>query len=94
VECFNGNLKVPLTIYHNSQHTSWDEHLSSLALAFNSAWHESTAATPASLFLGRDLNRPLGLKWELNELEMAQDTKVMEEFWEMALGKLRRPVIW
>jgi hypothetical protein len=34
-ERFNHNLKVALTIYHNSQHTRWDEHFSSLAFAFN-----------------------------------------------------------
>jgi hypothetical protein len=53
VERFNRNLKAALTIYHNAQHTRWDEHLPSLAIAFNSAWNESTAVTPASRFLGR-----------------------------------------
>jgi hypothetical protein len=88
VERFNRNLKVTLTIYHNSQHICWDEHLSSLALAFNTAWHVSTAATPALLFLGRDLHHPQELKWELNELEENQDSKVMEKFWEEALNNL------
>ena len=90
VERFNRNLKVALVIYHNSQHTHWDEHLSSLALAFNSAWHESTAVTPASLFLGRELNHPLGLKWKLSELELDKDARSMEEFWETALNNLRK----
>jgi hypothetical protein len=49
VERFNRNIKAALMINHNAQHTRWDEHLPSLAIAFNSAWHESTAATPASL---------------------------------------------
>jgi transposase InsO family protein len=75
VERFNRNLKAALTIYHNTQHNRWDEHLPSLAMAFNSAWHESTAATPASLFLGRELNHPLGLKWKLHELELGKDQK-------------------
>jgi hypothetical protein len=70
VERFNRNLKAAITIYHHAQHTHWDDHLASLALAFNSAWHESTATTPASLFLGRELNHPLGLKWEFAELDM------------------------
>lgn len=81
---------VALIINDNSQHTRWDEHLSSLALAFNSAGHESSAATPASLFLGRELNHPLGLKWKLSELELDKDAKSMEEFWEMALSNLRK----
>jgi hypothetical protein len=34
VERFNRNLKAALIIYHNSQHTRSDEHLSSLAVAF------------------------------------------------------------
>jgi hypothetical protein len=35
IERFNRNLKLALTIYQNSQHTSWDEHLPALTLAFN-----------------------------------------------------------
>jgi hypothetical protein len=90
VERFNRNLKVALTIYHHAHHTRWDEHLPSLALAFNTAWHESTDATPAALFLGREMNHPLGLKWELSQLELdlsSQDTRV---FWERALANLKR----
>jgi hypothetical protein len=89
-ERFNQNLKVALVIYHNSQHTRWDEHLLSLAIAFNLAWHESTAATPASLFLGRELNHPLGLKWQFHVLELSKDPKGMNEFWEAALANLRK----
>jgi hypothetical protein len=44
VERFNRNLKVALTIYHHAHHTRWDEHLPSLALTFNTVWHESTVA--------------------------------------------------
>jgi hypothetical protein len=90
VERFNRNLKAALNIYHNSQHTRWDEHLPSLTIAFNSAWHESTAATPASLFLGRELNDPLGLKWNFAELELDKDARSVEEFWEAALANLRK----
>jgi hypothetical protein len=64
VERFNRNLKAALKFFHNSQHTRWDENLQSLSMAFNSAWQESTGATPAKFFLGRELNHPLGLKWE------------------------------
>jgi hypothetical protein len=89
VERFNRNLKTALVIYHNSQHTHWDEHLPSLAMAFNSAWHESTAATPSSLFLGREQNHPLGLKWRLYELELGADSKGANEYWKAALASLR-----
>ncbi|XP_023728022.1 uncharacterized protein K02A2.6-like [Cryptotermes secundus] len=90
VERFNRNLKVALVICHNFQHTHWDEQLSSLALAFNSAWHESTAGTPVSLFLGRELNHPLGPKRKLFQLELDKDAKNMGEFWETTLGNLRK----
>jgi hypothetical protein len=59
-------------------------------MAFNTAWHESTGATPALLFLGREMNHPLGLKWELSELDLQlspSDTKV---FWKRALVHLKR----
>ena len=88
VERFNRNLKAALAIYHHHQHTRWDENLPSLAIAFNTAWHESTGATPASLFLGRELNHPLGLKWEFHELELQRDPK--REYWEAALANLRK----
>jgi hypothetical protein len=83
-------LKVALTIYHNAQHTSWDEHPASLSIAFNSAWHESTAVTPASLFLGRDLNHPLALKWQLFDLELQNNATKIEEFWDAALSNLKK----
>jgi hypothetical protein len=90
VQRFNCNLKAALTIYHNSQHTRWDEYLPSLALAFNSALHESTAAIPASLFLGRELNHHLGLKWKLCEMKIDKYTKSIQEFWQTALSNLRK----
>jgi hypothetical protein len=90
VERFNRNLKVALTIYHNVQHTSWDEHLPSLTLAFNSAWHESTEATPASLFLGRELNHPLALRWKFLQLDLEKNQRDMEQYWDTALNNLRK----
>jgi hypothetical protein len=45
---------------------------------------------PASLFLGREVNHPMGLKWKLSDLELSQDARSMEEYWEMALNKLRK----
>jgi hypothetical protein len=61
-----------------------------LTMAFNSAWHESSGAQPAMLFLGRELNHPLGLRWELSELDLQQPTVDMEEYWGKALGNLKK----
>jgi hypothetical protein len=90
VERFNRNLKAALTIYHNAQHTRWDESLPSLAIAFNTAWHESTGSTPALLFLGREMNHPLGLKWELAELDLQRSPQGIKLFWETALENLKK----
>ena len=89
VERFNRNLKAALTIYHHSQHTRWDENLTTLGLAFNSAWHESTGTSPALLFLGREINHPLGLKWELADLELNRLSSGNADFWEQALKRLK-----
>jgi hypothetical protein len=62
----------------------------SLTMAFNTAWHVSTGATPAVLFLGRELNHPLGLKWEFSELNLQQSPPKTEVFWERALTNLKR----
>jgi hypothetical protein len=67
-------------IYHNSQHTWWDENLPSLTMGFNTAWHESTGATSALFFLGRELNHPLGLKREFSELDLQQSPPDTEVF--------------
>jgi hypothetical protein len=81
VERFNRNLKAALTIYHHSQHALWDENLPMLTVAFNSAWHESTGAQPAVLFLGRELNHLLGLRWEFSELDLQQPSEGMQAYW-------------
>jgi hypothetical protein len=90
VERFKRNLKAALTICHNSQHTRCDENLPSLTMAFTTTWHESTGLTPALLFLERELNHPLGLKWEFSELDLQQCPPETKVFWERALTNLKR----
>jgi hypothetical protein len=90
VERFNRNLKAALTIYHHSQHVRWDENLPHLAMAFNTAWHESTGSTPALLFLGREMNHPLALRWELSKLDLQLPPQGTQEFWERARDRVAR----
>jgi hypothetical protein len=59
-------------------------------MAFNSAWHESTGSTPPLLILGQETNHPLGLRWELSELDLQQPPQGTHKFWERALPNLRR----
>jgi hypothetical protein len=59
VETVNRNLRAALKIYHHQSQTRWDEDLSLLRLALNSARYESTSFTPARLFLEREIRSPL-----------------------------------
>lgn len=59
------NLKAALTAYHHKEHNQWDRNLHFIQFGFNTAWHEATQSTPCKLFLGRDLQDPLGLNWEV-----------------------------
>lgn len=71
----NKNLKTALKIYSSQQQTKWDVNLAYLTLAFNSAPHESHKRTPSSVFLGRELNHPLTLLWNLDsEGEITNET--------------------
>jgi hypothetical protein len=58
-------------------------------MAFNTAWHESTGVTSASLFLGRELEDPLSLKWELYDQDLQQRPGESSRYWERALKQLK-----
>jgi hypothetical protein len=89
VERFNRNLKAALTIYHHDNQEKWDENLHAFQLAFNTVWHEATGATPALLFLGRELQTLLTIKWQLMEKNF-RGKKDMKGFWKEALKQLRK----
>ena len=61
VERFNKTLTQGLAKYCSSNQRDWDEHLSTLLMAYRSAVHEATAYTPAELMLGRDMRLPVDL---------------------------------
>jgi hypothetical protein len=58
-------------------------------MACNVIGHESSAAAPAYIFRGRDLNYPLGLEWKASDWEMGKDAGSIQEFWGKALRKFR-----
>jgi hypothetical protein len=58
-------------------------------MAFKSAWHEFTGVYSA-MFLGRELNHSLVLKWELFGLEWQRDPVRTKGFWEYALRNLEK----
>jgi hypothetical protein len=51
-EMVNRNLKLAFRVFHHGSQNSWDEDLTCLSLAFNTAVHESKKCTPDKLFLG------------------------------------------
>ena len=66
----------------------WDQDLPWLALAFNTAVHESTRYTPDVLFLGRELRCPLAARWDLSPGGEVDKTGDLNQFWAQAYGIL------
>ncbi len=91
VERVNRNLKTALRIYHNQNHTEWDSLIHLFQISFNSAIHESTKLSPASLFLGHNIVHPLELAWNLDELlGTTNDPQSTQQKWSEALDNLNK----
>jgi transposase InsO family protein len=67
-ERFNRNLRSALIAYYSHSQTSWDEGLMFLQLAFNTAKHESTRATPFEVMFPFRAGSPLLHNWGIQEL--------------------------
>ena len=87
-ERVNRNLKAALKIFHHESQVSWDEDLSSLSLAFNTAVHVSHKSTPDKLFLGRELKCPLAVRWDLTPASNGAMEQMPPKFWEIAYENL------
>ena len=61
VERFNRTLLQMLSVYVNSNHSNWDEHIPFLLMAYRSTIHESTGCSPNRLMLGREINYPIDI---------------------------------
>lgn len=59
-------------------------------IAYNSAKHDSTGHSPASLFLGREISHPLELAWNLNELVPEEPQIPTEQLWQNAVENLQK----
>jgi len=87
-ERVNRNLKDALKIFHPASQVSWDEDLSLLSLAFNTAAHESHKGTPDKFFLGRELKCPLALRRDLTPESNGAMEQMPPKFWETAYANL------
>ena len=83
------NLKAALKIFHHESQNAWDEDLSRLSMAFNTAVNESTQSTPDILFLGREMKCPLAVRWDLGPVNSGQVDEGNPAFWIGAYENLK-----
>jgi hypothetical protein len=67
-ERFNRNLRSAVIVYYSDTQTSWDKDLMFLQLAFNTAKHEATRATPFEVIFPFRAGSPLLHQWGIGEL--------------------------
>jgi hypothetical protein len=89
-EWVNRNLKSALKIFHHQSQKVWDEDLPWLSMAFNTAVHESTQATPDTLFLGREMRCPLGVRWDLSPINSGRVNSTDRSFWSEVYRNLKQ----
>ena len=65
VERFNKTLVGMLKTYVNEHQTDWDDHLPFVTMAYRSVEHETTGCSPNYLMLGRGVQTPLDIMYEL-----------------------------
>ena len=84
------NLKSALISYHANDHTSWDQNLSWIQFAFNSAYHEGHKSTPFELLFKYKPNHPLSTKWKIHDLlPLEIRDKNIKKIWNEARANLR-----
>jgi len=89
-ERVNRNLKSALNVFHHNSHKLSDEDLPWLGFAFNTASHESTNATPDSLFLGREIISPLECRRNLSTEDAKNSVSGTDlSFWTRAYRNLK-----
>ena len=86
----NRNLKAALKIFHHQSQKGWDVDLTWVSMAFNTALHESTQATPDGLFLGREMRCPLGVRWDLSLVYSGHVKGMDHSFWSVVYGRLKQ----
>lgn len=89
-ERVNRNLKSALIAFHSSSQTKWDQSVSWINFAFNTAVHESHKTTPARLMFAFQVNSPLSNLWSINDL-LPEDNnpEVIKRNWEAARKNIR-----
>lgn len=65
VERFNKTLVRMLKTYVNDHQSDWDEYLPYVTMAYRSVEHETTGCSPNYLMLGREVQTPLDIMYEM-----------------------------
>lgn len=90
-ERVNKNIKIAIRIYHSDHQTDWDQNIHLFQIAFNSAKHLSTGYSPADLFLSFQINHPLELSWDLDQLlNHNTDPQIIRNKWAQAHQNLTK----
>jgi transposase InsO family protein len=90
-ERFNKNLRAALIAYHSNAQNTWDRNLTWLQLAFNTADHESTKATPFTVIFPFRSGSPLINHWKINYLLPEKcNQRVLRKRWNMVKQNLLR----
>lgn len=84
------NLHSVLIAYHANDHTRWDENISWIQFAFNTARHEGHKTTPFELMFTYKPNHPLSAFWHINDLLPEDVNNVnIKEMWNKARANLK-----
>lgn len=90
-ERVNKNIKIAIRIFHSQNQVHWDSNLHFFMIAFNSAKHSSTRYSPAELFLSFQMNHPLELNWNLDQLLQDTNSKPdAQQRWAQAHANLQK----
>lgn len=89
-ERFNRNLRSALIAYHAEDHTTWDQNLRWLQLAFNCALHEGHKSVPFELLMGFKPNNPLSNLWKIGDLLPDSPATEVKKTWAAAHRNLLR----
>jgi len=81
-ERFNVNLRSALIACHSHADTIWDQNISWLQLAFNSAEHEATKAAPYVVLFPFRAGSTLLNRWKINDLlPKKYNKRALKQLW-------------
>lgn len=84
------DLKTALVAFYADNQSKWAESLQYLQVALNSATNSSTQYTPSQIFLGRHMNTPLNIEWDIQYDQLNNNCR---KLWKNALSNVMKAKI-